>query len=168
MPLSVELLRDVSGADWVVSGLKPWDPDGARLESFAPKGFDAYVRVVHPAGFRPAKRGVIAKNVGRRWGDLARERGVELTPDIAFVEVIGIDPGESQALDDIAPSSGELPPETCDALAAVLRPHTTASQVAWFCLWQGNGAFWSQSHGPLYAHDATAKEIQKYRPEAEA
>ena len=168
LPPGVELLKDVSGADWVVGRLKPWDADGARLESFAPEGFEAYARVFHPAGFRPAWRGAVHPSVGRRWGDLARDRGVDLTPDIGLLEVSGIDPGDQQALDEIAPRSGELPPETCDALAAVLRPRTTTPQVAWFCLWEGNGVFWSQAHSSTYADHTNAEEIERYRAEAEA
>jgi hypothetical protein len=45
----VELMTDVSPADWVVQRLRPWAGDGARLESFAPDGFDGYARVIHPA-----------------------------------------------------------------------------------------------------------------------
>jgi hypothetical protein len=168
LPPGVELLKDASGADWVVGRLKPWDADGPRLESFAPEGFEAYARVFHPAGFRPAWRGAIHPSVGRRWGDLARNRGVDLTPDIGFLEVSGIDPGDQQALDEIAPSSGELPPETCDALRTVLRPRTTTPQVAWFCLWEGNGAFWSQAHSFTYADRANVEEIERDRAEAES
>jgi hypothetical protein len=168
LPPDVELVRDVRAAEWVVGQLKAWDPNGARLESFAPGGFEAYARVFHPAGFRPAQHGAMDKSVGRRWADLARERGVELTPDIAFIEVAGTEADDEGALDEIAPMSGELPPETCDALATLLRPHTTTSHVAWFCLWEGNGAFWSSAHSPLYAHDASDEQIERYRAEAHA
>ena len=172
LPTGVELLEDVSGADWIVKGLKPWDPNGARLESFIPEGFEAYARIFHPAGFRSARRGAIDPDTAIRWSDLARERGVELTPDIAFLEVSGIEPGDQRALDEIAPADGRLPPETCDALAAVLRPHTTTAQVAWFCLWDGNGVFWSQSHSPVYSSldgsEPSPQEIERYTAEAEA
>lgn len=39
LPSGVDLMTvDTSSADWVVRRLKPWDPDGARLESFGPEG----------------------------------------------------------------------------------------------------------------------------------
>lgn len=119
LPTGVELLDDVSGADWIVKRLRPWDPNGARLESFIPEGFEAYARIFHSAAFRSARRGAIDPDTAIRWSDLARERGMELTPDIAFLEVSGIDPGDQRALAEIAPMDGKLPPETCDALAAL-------------------------------------------------
>ncbi|HEY9498996.1 MAG TPA: hypothetical protein VIQ78_08240 [Terrimesophilobacter sp.] len=162
LPPGVELMTDVSPADWVVGYLKPWDPTGARLESFVPGGFEAYARIFHPAKFRPARRGVLDPSISRRWADLAREHGLELTPDIAFVEVSGLEPGDD-ALDEIAPSDENLPPETCDSLAALLRGHSSTPGVSWFCLWDGNGAFWSASHSPLYPADARRDEIARYQ-----
>jgi hypothetical protein len=167
LPPRVELMTDVSPADWVVDNLKPWDPTGARVESFVPTGFEAYARIFHPAGFRPARRRVLDPAIGRRWADLARERGLELTADVAFVEVTGLEPGED-ALDDLAPREGNLPPETCDALAALFRPHTRTPAMVWFCLWDRNGAFWSTSHSPLYPADARREEIARYQADAQA
>jgi hypothetical protein len=97
---------------------------------------------------------------------------VELTPDISFVEVSGIDPSDQQALDEIAPMDGQLPPDTCEALAALLWPHTMTPEVAWFCLWDGNGAFWSGSHSPVHSSldgsEPSREEIARYTAEAEA
>jgi hypothetical protein len=169
LPPGVELLSDVTPADWVMQRLKPWDPGGARLKSFAPDGFEAYARVFHPAGgLRPAMPGVLDPSVGTTWSDLGRARGIVLTPDISFLEVSGIELGDDHALDMLAPMSGEIPPETCDALAAVLRRHTATPDPGWFCLWEGNGSFWSGSHGPLLPPDARREEIERNRADAEA
>ena len=111
----VELMTDVSPADWVVRRLRPWAADGARLESFAPDGFDGYARVFHPAG--------------------------------ALME-------------------GTLPPETCEALSDLLRPHTRTPERCWFCLWEGNGAFWSGAHSPALAPGESLDEA--YRVAARA
>lgn len=53
LPTGVHLMTDVSPADWIIERLQPWDPSGARLESFAPEGFEAYGRFIHPPGHRP-------------------------------------------------------------------------------------------------------------------
>jgi hypothetical protein len=151
-------MTDVSPADWVVEGLRSWAEDGARLESFAPEGFDVYARIFHPAGFRPSHRGALDPSTAIRWADLAREKGIELFPDITFSEVYGIDPEDQQKLNELAPTIGELPPETCDALSDLLRPHTETSELCWFCLWEENGAFWGESHGPLRAPGETPAE----------
>jgi hypothetical protein len=52
----VELMADVSPADWVLERLRPWDQDGVRLHSFAPDGFEGYARVFHPPGYRPGRK----------------------------------------------------------------------------------------------------------------
>jgi hypothetical protein len=158
----VELMTDVSPAEWVVERLRPWDPHGPRLRSFAPEGFDAYARVFHPAGYRPARRGSLDPSVGKKWADLARARGLPLSADISFSEVSGIAREDQHELDELAPLDGALPPETCDALAWVLRPHTRTPDRCWLCLWEGNGSFWSQSHGTGLSPDATGEETDRY------
>lgn len=167
LPDGVELMSDVTPADWVMSRLKPWDPGGARLESFAPDCFEAYARVFHPAGLGSADALGEHPN-GIPWGELANERGVELSPDISFREVSGIPYEDSQAMDELAPSTGSMAPETCEALAEILTPHTTTPEKAWFCLWEGDGAFWSGSHSPEVPYGASAEETAKYRERAQA
>jgi hypothetical protein len=166
LPPGVELVRDVTPADWVIQRLKPWDLDGVRVESFAPDCFEAYARVFHPAGSRPVNRGVIDKSAGTRWGDLARARGVALTPDIGFLEVAGVEQEDDPVMDELAPMEGDLPVQTCDALVGALRGHTATPDQGWFCLWEGNGSFWSQSHGPLLPRETSGEETERYRREA--
>jgi hypothetical protein len=112
------------------------------------------LRSSSPAGYRPGHRGSLDPSTTTKWADLARARGIALSPDISFSEVSGLGPEDEQELDELAPMDGELPPETCDALAAVLRSHTHTPDRCWFCLWDGNGALWSQSHAPLLRDDA--------------
>jgi hypothetical protein len=145
-----------------------WDPNGARLESFVPEGFEQYARVFHPPGYRPGQRGGPRATPGPRWADLARARGIALFPDITFSEVSGFGPENQREFDELAPMEGELPPETCDALAAVLRPHTSTPDRCWFCLWDGNGALWSESHGPLLNADAPGEETESHLQSARA
>jgi hypothetical protein len=88
---------------------------------------------------------------------------VALSPDIAFCEVSGIGLDEQDRLDGMAPADGQLPLATCEALARVLRSHTTTPETCWFCLWEGDGSFWSTSHSPLYSDGASASEIEQHR-----
>ena len=168
LPSGTELRRDVSAADWVVSTFRPWDPEGVRLDSFAPPGFEMYARIFHPAGFRPAFAGALDPRSGVRWATLGADRGIPLSPDVSFAEISGIGPEDQHGLDEIGPSDGKLPPETCEALVRALRRHTTTPQTCWFCLWEGDGSFWSTSHSPLYADDASAAEIERYREQGKA
>jgi hypothetical protein len=64
--------------------------------------------------------------------------------------------------------AGALPPEPCEALRGLLLPHTSSPDLAWFCLWEGNGAFWSRSHTQTFPGDATQEEIEGLLAEAEA
>jgi hypothetical protein len=166
--LGVELMTDVSPADWILERLRPWDQDGVRLHSFAPDGFEGYARVFHPPGYRPGRRGSQEPNTTRKWAELARGRGLSLSPDISFSEVAGLGPEDQHELDELAPMEGELPPELCDALVAVLGPHTRTPDRCWFCLWDGKGAFWSHAHGPLLRARASDEETRQYRASARA
>jgi hypothetical protein len=153
----VQLVTDVSPADWIIERLRPWDPSGARLESFAPEGFEVYGRIFHSPGVRRDR------SVGSvKWADLARARDLELFSDISFSEVSGISPGNEGQLDKLGPDEGNLARGVCDALASVLRRHTS-SEDCWYCLWEGNGAFWSESHSILFSPDATRAQMRAQR-----
>ena len=116
LPAGTELRRDVTAAHWIVSKLRPWDPEGVRLESFAPRGFEMYARIFHPAGYRPAFSEAPDPDSGVRWAALGADRGIRLSADVSFSEISGIDPEDQHGLDDIGPSDGQLPPVTCEAL----------------------------------------------------
>jgi hypothetical protein len=167
LPLGTDLVREVSPATWAVENLEPWNNLGTRLHSWIPSGYDAYLRIFHPAGLRPANTRVDL-GTGTRWADLGRHRNVSLSPEVAFIEVAGIAPGDERALDEIGPSDGRLPPPLCRHLAMCLTDHTTTPETAWFCLWEGNGAWWSHAHGPWDDPDAEPSELERSRSEHEA
>jgi hypothetical protein len=86
IPPDVDLVRDVSAADWIVSSLRPWDGDYARLWSFMPEGFEACARVFHPLLFGEH----YSDDFQRSWREVGAEHGVELTPDVSLSEVLGV------------------------------------------------------------------------------
>jgi hypothetical protein len=140
LPSETELMQDVSPADWIMRSLRSSDREsGGRLSSFMPDGFEAYARVFHPA--RDGERSV-------RWAELGADHGVSLTPDVAFSEVVRKDQRDPNAY-DIDPLDGHLPSAECAALSRLLHPHTGSPETCWFCLWEGDGAFWSQAHSVL-------------------
>ena len=164
LPSGVDLQRDVAPAGWILEGLRPWDRDGVKLESFIPGGYDAYARVFHPGRLH----GSVDPSSGVRWADLGATRGVKLSSDVAFCEVSGLGPAVDSGHEDLAPLSGQLPPATCEALAAILRPQTRTPGTCWFCFWEGNGAFWSSAHGPLHEPGTSNAEADRYLAEARA
>lgn len=169
LPPGTELVRDVSAAAWILAELKPWDvAQGVRLHSFAPSGFASYARIFHPAGSSPAFGGALEQDRGVRWRALGRERGIDLSSDVSFSEVSGVDPEDQDRFDEIQPDDGNLPRGTCAALARILSSHTKDPDACWFCLWEGNGAFWSGSHTPLYEGERDPRRVEELRAEAKA
>ncbi len=162
LPTGVELSREVSAAAWFVDRLRARGLD--RLSSFLPSGFEAYVRIFHPAAYRPCRSGDLDYAVAIRWEELAAARGMDLTPDVTFPEITGMDPGSSE-LAPLEPLAGTLPPETCTQLASILRERAARAETCWFCLWDGNGFFWSTAHG--YG-SAAGPELERLRAAAKA
>jgi hypothetical protein len=168
MPPGTELILDISTADWVVQGSRPWDRDGARLHSLAPAAFEAYARVFHPARYRPGGgEGSLDPDGAVSWTELAAAHGVRLSPDISFSEVLGVDARDQRIRDDVAPADGRLVPKTCAVLADLLRSHTSAPERIRYCIWEGNGAFWSHAHTEIAPGAETAAERSLRRRDAE-
>jgi len=143
LPPDVELLTDTSAADWVVSRLRPWDRDRVRVESFMPNVFDAYVRVLHPAGARGGERR------GRSWSEVASRLGTALHPEDNFWDLVGgwADLYNNPVLGDIEPSAGRLPVPLLRSLMAVLSRHTEHDEMCYFAMWEGWGNWWKNAHG---------------------
>jgi hypothetical protein len=81
---------------------------------------------------------------------LGADHGVSLTPDVAFSEVVRKDQRDPNAL-DLDPLDGHLPSAECAALSQLLRAHTRSPNTCWFCIWEGDGAFWSKAHTAVSA-----------------
>ena len=113
--IGVELERDVSVADWILSGLEPW---GERLSIgiLLPGGFDAYARVLHPV-----ERWDGLETTILTWAEIGLGQGVSLTPEVQFDEVVGYEGDDWSELLNLGPEPGRLPTDTCRMLATVLR-----------------------------------------------
>jgi hypothetical protein len=143
LPPEVELMTDVSPGDWVATRLEPWATNGARIASYMPDVFEAYARIFHPAGDRGRPE------FGMRWSYLARRNGITFHSDIAFLEAAALTSAEDRALDEIGPMDGSLPLSTLESLVDILASHGDRNETAWFCMWEGNGTWWSGSHSVL-------------------
>jgi hypothetical protein len=126
----VELVRDVSVSDWIVSTLEPWSREGVRLNSFMPAGFQTHARVLHP--FREWD-GVSV--TWRRWRDVGAERELVIGPETTAEEVAGVSSPEGGPL----PEEGQLPDPTCRSLVGILTVETRTPETCWFALWNGWG-----------------------------
>ncbi|MPV37005.1 hypothetical protein [Georgenia subflava] len=127
----IELVRAADGdfENWIAPRLGPF---GGWVGSVVPRGFDAYVRILHPS---PARGGEwvtwaeIVRRNGRRMHALAQWEAIA-APAVAAV------PAPEAAW---APDIGNLPQHCLHALLDVLEPFTPATKTCFSALWDGYG-----------------------------
>lgn len=123
--------EDVAPAAWIAGGLAPF---GQGVGSLIPDGYEAYARVLHPA-WAP---GVTERPV--RWAEVAAWSGRILHGAAQFRALArpGAGVGRPSWFGD-PPHQGGLIEFEAQALAEVLRAHTSTPDGCWFCLWDGYG-----------------------------
>jgi hypothetical protein len=162
LPAEVRLSTDVAAADWVVSRLRPWDPDGVRVASYMPDVFDRYVRVFHPAGDRGGSSGLT-------WAEVASRTGAPFHPEVQFMELVGTDGlYQHSDLGDVMPLSGSLPPSLLRTLVGFLGRSTDPDMTWWFAMWDGNGSWWKGSHGGNDPYDDERDRVLRDWPRMDA
>lgn len=145
---------DVSHARWLTGRLG--DHGANVVTAIVPMGFEAYARVLHPAGDPvPGGRRLV------RWREVADWSGRTLRPDSPFH---GIALPERQVVtpppwSGEGPRQGSLAAADAEALIAVVRRHTRTPEDCWFCLWDGYG-------GPGTPLTRTGSGPGALRPEA--
>jgi hypothetical protein len=120
-------------ADWIGDRLADF---GSCVTAIVPQGFEAYVRVFHPATGRngePISWSEIAAKSGRTMHRLAQFHAINRT------EVTEVDPAGN------GPGNGNLPPRLLEAVCAAVRAHTGTPDSCFFCLWVGYG--WMDNTG---------------------
>lgn len=127
---------DVSPGAWIAPAVRPF---GAHeVGSLVPRGFDAYVRVFHPAVHY-----VGDDDVDVRWADVAGANGTVAHPAMEWASITGsmdfFEDDDQSPLWEQAPARGHLPVTVATALAAVLRAHTGTPDDAFFGVWSGFG-----------------------------
>jgi hypothetical protein len=116
-PPDFEPCHDLSAAEWIAPRLLPWGTGmGTPVTSVVPVGFDAYVRVFHPAGApAPAETAT--------WQEVADWSGGTFHPLAQFERMsIPLMPDPSPPPFDQAPGQGNLMPALCDLLVRQPRP----------------------------------------------
>lgn len=126
----LQLLSDVTAADWLVAALAPWErPMAAR--SLVPAVFSAYARVLPPAEIE-----------GRRWSwrEIAQRTGAVVHAGARYCAVSDWDRQPEAAAPQPwgVPWDGALPPQETLALATALSAFTSTPQSAYFCVWEGH------------------------------
>jgi len=134
----LRLVTDVSPGDWVAKGVGPL---GSGVGSLLPGGFEAYVRILHPA--------VSRDGMPVRWDSVATWSGATAHPRAQFEAIARPRRGADRQLApfDQRPPVGRLPEPLLAALCDVLTTHTRMPDRCWFCVWDGYG--WISGPTPL-------------------
>jgi hypothetical protein len=115
--------RDVTPADWWTARLAPsYD----CLSALMPDGYEAHVRVFHPAR-------IGANGPAVTWAALARQNGRIVHSEMRFSAISRL-PGHTVADDVVAPA-GTLPLREARRLVELLGRETTTPNLCWFCRW---------------------------------
>lgn len=124
---------DVHQADWIAPRLAPWEGE-YTITVVVPAGFEAYARVLHPAGTPDSGDRLV------RWAAVAAWSGLPLREDAQFhsVALPPTAPGGPPPYTG-RPQEGSLNVRDAEVLAAILRDWTATPEDCWFCVWDGFG-----------------------------
>jgi hypothetical protein len=119
---------DAQPAEWVAEAFRDF---AKSVLSLVPKGFEAYVRVFHPARLRSGE--VVT------WAEIAAANGREAHAGMQLNALTGIESiyGSQPGVFDVHPAVGWLEADLARALASALRPHSTTPDRCFFAVWYG-------------------------------
>ena len=151
-----ELYEDLASSEWVTRRIHDFAVD---VGSVIPEGFDAYVRLLHPA-FRDEG----GDHVLVSWSEIATANGRTVHPEMQWPHISGVweHSGESApGLWDREPDVGTLPRTYAAILSDLLARHTATPDQVWFCVWEGWGGL--RFH-PVGRAQLTSKPLRRPRP----
>jgi hypothetical protein len=139
----------VADADWLEARLAV--PMGSTVTSIVPEGFEAYLRILHPAEVPGCGDAGEPRRV--RWSEVASWTGMSLGNDARFHSV-ALPPEAREPSDHpvcYPPGRGGLTEADCAALVPILRANSTDPDDCRFCLWEGYAWQGRQSY-PIPRH----------------
>ncbi len=131
---SLQLQDDLSPARWISDRIHPFAQD---VGSLIPEGFDAYVRVLHPA-YRHEGNDRVAVT----WAEIAAANGRTVHPEMQWPHISGVwehSGGRHPGVWDQEPEVGTLPRDHAAVLADLLVTYTATPERVWFGVWDGWG-----------------------------
>lgn len=160
VPLGLTFETDVSPTEWVDERLLPprASGEGVRVGEIVPTGFEAYARILHPAGRRAGDRYEPVT-----WGELARERGKRIHPEVQLKALLGDEFRDSPSWGDL-PEEDSIPEPLRIPLVDILRRSTSTAGRCWFCIWAGFGS-WGGGVAYLAADRSPLAEWSRRRRE---
>jgi hypothetical protein len=141
---------DVSVGAWIAPRLGPF---GGWVGSVVPRGFDAYVRILHPvatADGQPATWRDVCTATGRHAHALMQWRAIScVTPPAVSEDMTN----EWDAWNGSEPDIGNLDAAAFGALCRVLSRHTDSDTECFFALWDGYGWIHGSPSIAAFQHD---------------
>ncbi len=138
-----QAVEDASPAQWVIEGLD----SAPTVASVVPWGFDAYVRICHPAWRMEMRDGGVERRTVR-WSEVAAETDRTAHRRMEWRWICGKPPIDDPILLELAkrgkvvfeePTEGTLPVSVGVPVLRVLERHTSHPDRCWFALWSGYG-----------------------------
>ena len=137
----LELAPDISEADWIVAGIRDClikNKQAGYSKVYVPDGFDAYVRMLHPA----YRRNESLEHVPVRWSEIAARNGLtDVYPRMDYYHIANLrisSPEDNMELDSW-PREGSLPATECRVLYEIAQEFTESPDLHYFCFWDGYG-----------------------------
>jgi hypothetical protein len=122
----------VEEAAWIAERLDRWARADAGM--VVPRGFDAYVRLLHPGETTDTESRMV------RWAEVAVWSGLEMRPGSSLEDVaLPLDDRGSPRPWRSPPRRGSLAKADLAALVDVLGRHTDPTGDCLFCIWDGYG-----------------------------
>ena len=151
-PERFHLLDDLSESEWLRDRLDDWMASrSATVTSVVPRGYDAYLRVLHPAqGESPV-----------RWSDVARWSGRVLHPLAQWNRLSTPTTIDRSAQPfETEPMEGEPPVEVLESLVNTLRRFTSTPESTYLGIWDGWGQLHSRSFGFITSDESSDMAAQ--------
>ena len=148
---------NASPGDWIRPRLTG---ESGTVTGTVPSGYEAYVRVCHPAADRDGTRAT--------WAEVASTTGRQVHPLMQWHALVGTADwlnmrGSLWRGDN--PLRGELEPQTLEPLCRLLSAFTSEPRRCYFCLWEGWGWLEGGSEVTIAWHrDAEPPTADELRP----
>lgn len=136
-PDEIKIPQDTSGGLWIPPRLTG---KFGRIDAFVPLGYEAYVRVFHPA--------TTPSDYAISWKEVARETGSTFSSTAQWHALVGAsDPEELTDATWVgeAPDKGSLPLSEFEVLCELLQKFTSTPDDCFFGVWRGQ--MWREAAG---------------------
>lgn len=159
-PKNVVPSTDLTATRWLQDSMQwlPWNPGPSIARSLVPLGYTHYLRLNHPAWWRPIS--TVDRQTGNipgrrvRWSEVAKRANKRMDTITFFVDIVPEDAVVANDLPFTERPSG-LSAEVIRELVPILQGLTATPERVWMSFWEGDG-IWNGSK-TVFASSSTAE-----------